>query len=109
MINEGNEPKILDLFTGPASVSTLVNILLETAVDASERTLWSSLKVGERGPSGLDVRGLEGGQDEGHLSAVQGQFGEQVIICSHSSARVWRRRLVLRQLQWDPLERRRTS
>lgn len=89
----------------PRGNTPYANISLETA---SERTLWSSLKVGEQGGSpGLDVRGLEGGQDEGHLSAIRRQFGEQVIIHNHSSC-VCRRQLELRQLQRDHLERKKT-
>ncbi|TNN64163.1 hypothetical protein EYF80_025661 [Liparis tanakae] len=35
------------------------------------------LCVGVAGASGLDVRGLEGRQDEGHVPAVRGQLGEE--------------------------------
>lgn len=43
-------------------------------------TLGPRRQVGEAGASGLDVGGLEGGQDEGHLPAIGGQLGQQVVL-----------------------------
>lgn len=48
--------------------------------ERSGPTLGSRLEVGDAGASGLDVRGLEGGQDEGHLSAIRRQLGQQVVV-----------------------------
>lgn len=71
------------------------------------RTLRSGHEAGEVGPSGLDVGGLDGGQDEGHLPAVRRQLGQQVIVGRRPSPTVRllarRRRLVLRQPQRDHL------
>lgn len=65
------------------------------------------MEVGEAGAPGLDVRGLEGGQDEGHLSAVRRQLGQQVIVHNRPiSARLLprRRRPALRDPQLDHWE-----
>lgn len=43
-------------------------------------TLRPRRQVGKAGTSGLDVGGLEGGQDEGHLPAVGRQLGQQVVL-----------------------------
>ena len=60
------------------------------------------------GDSWLDIGGLKGGQDEGHLSATRGQLGQEVILCSESSAsfdlRSQRISLVRRHLQRDHLK-----